>query len=121
MAKYFLEDEIYYKNQKQPLRKTIITKIIPEPNDRTAICYDKLGNEYQLNLSDIYDDNDNPIKDARSMLKMTQAEYAEFIGVPKRTLEDWESQKSNPKPYVLEMIMEKSFARFEIENEKRWK
>lgn len=110
MSKYFIDTEIYFQNKKLPPRKVIIEHIIYEPNGKTAICYDESGNDYRINLIEIYDDNDNPIKDARERLHMTQSEFAKFIDMPKRTLEDWESGKSKPAKYVIEMIMEKVFA-----------
>lgn len=110
MSKYFINREIYYQNQKLPPQKVVIKSIIYELNKKTAICYDEDENEYRINAGEIYDDNDNPIKDARERLNMTQVEFAKFIGMPKRTLEDWESGKSKPAKYVMAMIMEKVFA-----------
>lgn len=115
MSKYFIDNNIYFQNKKMPPRKVIIKSMIHEFNGQIAICYDEDGNEYSINVNKIYDDNNNPIKDARERLHMTQAEFAKFIDMPKRTLEDWESGKSKPAKYVLEMIMEKVFAIADME------
>lgn len=37
------------------------------------------------------------IKEARQAAKLTQAEAARCLGIPKRTLQDWESGNRNPK------------------------
>lgn len=44
------------------------------------------------------------IKRLRFYSGMSQAEFAAYLGVPKRTLEDWESGKRKIKPYVLKAI-----------------
>lgn len=98
-----------------PPRKVIIQSMIDEPNGKSATCYDEDGNDYVISKKEIYDDHDNPIKDARERLHMTQTEFAKFIDMPKRTLEDWESGKSKPAKYVMEMIMEKVFAIADME------
>lgn len=40
------------------------------------------------------------IKEARAKSGLSQAEAAKYIGVPKRTLEDWEAGKRTPPAYV---------------------
>lgn len=115
MSKYFIDKEIYFQNKKLPPRKVIIQSMIYKAGDESAICYDEDRNEYSIKTKEIYDDHDNPIKDARERLHMTQTEFAKFIDMPKRTLEDWESGKSKPAKYVMEMIMEKVFAIADME------
>ena len=110
MSKYFIDKEIYFQNKKLPPRKVIIVSMKYEKENEYATCYDEDGNDYEIKIEEIYDDKDNPIKDARERLHMTQSEFAKFIDMPKRTLEDWESGKSKPPKYVMEMIMEKVFA-----------
>lgn len=51
--KYFIDDNIWYHGEKQPPRKVRLPTVIPDPNGRTALCYDEDENEYTLNLSDI--------------------------------------------------------------------
>ena len=45
-----------------------------------------------LNYDEIIEGKD--VKQLRVALKMTQAEFANYFGIPKRTLEDWERQKA---------------------------
>ena len=48
------------------------------------------------------------IKEAREQARMTQAETAELLGIVKRTLEDWESGRRNPKQgerYYIDRIL----------------
>ena len=68
------------------------------------------GNDYRLKNDEIFDDNDNPIKDARNRLGLSQAKFAEKFEIPLRTLEDWESGKSKPSKYVMNLLLEKVFS-----------
>ena len=110
LSKYFIDKEIYFQNKKLPPRKVIIKSMIYKEGNESAICYDEDGNEYSINVKEIYDDKGNAIKDARERLHMTQSEFAKFLDMPKRTLEDWENGKSKPAKYIIEMMMEKVFA-----------
>lgn len=47
------------------------------------------------------------IKEARAIANITQAQAAELLQIPKRTLEDWESGKRKPPEYVEKMVIEK--------------
>lgn len=47
------------------------------------------------------------IKEARKAAGLTQAAAAEMIGVPKRTWEDWETDRRHPPQYVEKLIIEK--------------
>lgn len=47
------------------------------------------------------------IKEARKAAGLTQAAAAEMIGVPKRTWEDWESERRHPPQYVEKLVVEK--------------
>lgn len=47
------------------------------------------------------------IKEARKVARLTQAAAAETIGVPKRTWEDWETDRRHPPKYVENLIVEK--------------
>ena len=53
--KYFIDDNIWYQGKKQPSRKVEIVTMYKEPNGKTAVCYDKDGDEYRLNLNEIFD------------------------------------------------------------------
>lgn len=110
MSKYFIDKEIYFQGKKQPPRKIILYNV-DESNDGTMIkAQDELGNYYNLELSEVFDDNDNPIKDARTRLGLSQEKFANLFEIPKRTLEDWETQKSKPPKYVENLIIEKVFS-----------
>lgn len=47
------------------------------------------------------------IKEARIKSGMSQLEASEFLQIPKRTLEDWESGRRKPPEYVEKMVVEK--------------
>jgi transcriptional regulator with XRE-family HTH domain len=49
------------------------------------------------------------IKELRTAAGMTQKAFSEYFGIPKRTIEDWESEKPTAKtarcqPYVIALI-----------------
>ena len=44
------------------------------------------------------------IKELRIKSGMTQKAFAEYFGIPKRTLEDWEGGKSKCADYLLRLI-----------------
>lgn len=110
MSKYFIDREIYFQGKRQPPRKVILHKIYNNFNNHSVIAYDELDNEYVLETTEIYDDNDNPIKDARTKLGLSQEKFATLFEIPKRTLEDWETKKSKPPKYVEKLIIEKAFS-----------
>jgi len=43
-------------------------------------------------------------KDLKSQTGMTQQQLADFLNIPKRTIENWDSGTSKCPPYVLELI-----------------
>ena len=47
------------------------------------------------------------IKAARATAGLTQRQAAERIGVPLRTLEQWEIGRRNPPDYVLRSVIER--------------
>ena len=47
------------------------------------------------------------IKEARQVVGITQKELSEFLEIPLRSLENWESGKRTPPPYVEKLIVEK--------------
>ena len=57
MAKYFIDKEIYFQNIKQPPRKVLLPVVIANADGQTALCYDEDGNNYTLNISEIFEDN----------------------------------------------------------------
>lgn len=44
------------------------------------------------------------IRRLREVTKLSRREFAEHIGIPLRTIEDWESGRRNPPEYVIELI-----------------
>lgn len=44
------------------------------------------------------------IKDMRRALGMTQAEFAAALGIPRRSVQNWEKEVSTPPAYVVELI-----------------
>lgn len=44
------------------------------------------------------------IKEMRTACGMTQASFSEYFGIPKRTIEDWESGRRAAPEYVKNLI-----------------
>lgn len=44
------------------------------------------------------------IETIRSMTKLNRTKFAEKYGIPLRTMEDWEHEKSNPPAYVVDLL-----------------
>lgn len=44
------------------------------------------------------------IKEIRQSVQMTQKQFAEFLGIPKRTIENWEMGQRSPPEYVINLI-----------------
>ena len=44
------------------------------------------------------------IKELRTLSGMTQKEFAEYFGISKRNIEDWEADERKCKPYLVELI-----------------
>lgn len=44
------------------------------------------------------------IKSLRSATGMTQAAFAEHLGIPRRTIEDWERELRHAPEYVINLI-----------------
>ena len=53
----------------------------------------------------------NKIKALRQQKGMTQKAFAEFLGIPLRTIEQWEGNKRTPPEYLVNLI------RFRIEHD----
>jgi DNA-binding transcriptional regulator YiaG len=47
------------------------------------------------------------IKEARIKAGLTQEKLSDLLGIPKRSIENWEGGKRNPPPYVERLIVEK--------------
>lgn len=44
------------------------------------------------------------IKALREATGLTQQKFADLLGIPKRTIENWEGGKSHPPEYVMRLI-----------------
>lgn len=44
------------------------------------------------------------IKELRKKTGLTQARFAELLGVPKRSIENWEEGKNKPPEYLVKLI-----------------
>jgi DNA-binding transcriptional regulator YiaG len=44
------------------------------------------------------------IKELREKSKMTQKAFSDYFGIPKRTIEDWESGRRKPPQYLVDLI-----------------
>lgn len=44
------------------------------------------------------------IKEIRAQCGMTQAQLSERLGIPKRTIEDWERGARKPPEYIINLI-----------------
>ena len=49
----------------------------------------------------------NGIREARKKAGMTQKEMADFFGMPKRNIENWEGGKNDPPGWVERLIIDK--------------
>lgn len=43
-------------------------------------------------------------RDLRKLSGMTQKAYSAYFGIPVRTVEDWDTGKRVPPPYLLELM-----------------
>ena len=44
------------------------------------------------------------VKEMRKSAGMTQQQFSELLHIPKRTVQDWEGEKSTPPVYIVELI-----------------
>lgn len=44
------------------------------------------------------------VKELRTAAGMTQKDFSEYFGIPKRTIENWEGSKSEPPEYLVKLI-----------------
>lgn len=44
------------------------------------------------------------IKDLRARTGLTQREFAEHFGIPRRTIENWEAGVNQPPQYVISLL-----------------
>ena len=53
--------------------------------------------------------NQITIKEARQEVGLTQKALSEWLNIPKRTIENWEGGKSEPKDRIEKLLVEKIF------------
>ena len=56
---------------------------------------------------------ENPFKELRQASGMTQKAFAEYFGIPKRTIEDWERGERKCAPYLIDLM------KYKLDNEKK--
>lgn len=61
------------------------------------------------------------IKELRNLTNMTQREFGEYLKIPQRTIENWESEQRTPPEYVIELIEYKIKKEIEIMKERELK
>ena len=44
------------------------------------------------------------IKELRALTGMSQVKFSKYLGIPRRTIEDWERDLHLPPTYVVELI-----------------
>ena len=44
------------------------------------------------------------LQELRSLSGMTQQQFADYFGIPKRTIEDWEAGRRTPTEYIMGLI-----------------
>lgn len=49
-------------------------------------------------------ENANRIRELRDSIGLTRKEFSEHIGIPVRTLEDWEAGRRTPPEYIPRLI-----------------
>ena len=49
----------------------------------------------------------NKIKEARKAAGLTQREMSELLGIPMRTIQDWENDRRTPPDWAEKLILEK--------------
>lgn len=47
------------------------------------------------------------VKEARQSVGLTQQALSDWLGIPKRTIEDWDASKSKPKEWIEKLLIEK--------------
>lgn len=46
----------------------------------------------------------NEVKEIRALTGLSQVNFAKRYNIPRRTLENWESEKAIPPAYVIELL-----------------
>lgn len=57
-----------------------------------------------VQIYDLHEPHVRTIKELRTACDMTQKEFSEYFGIPKRTIEDWEAGRRKPSQWAVELI-----------------
>ena len=99
-----------------PSHKYYITTLLPRQYVRYNFAYsvkhsyDHIGDQFdKLSQKEMIfmSEPDNRIKAARKAAGLTQRSMSEKLGIPRRTIEDWDSGKSYPPLWVEALLLEK--------------
>lgn len=60
-----------------------------------------------------------PIRKARKAAGFTQREMSEYLGIPLRTIENWEMGVNSPSPWAERLIIEKIEQYIKERNQKK--
>lgn len=99
--RYLMENYNYIMNDKQ--RKIIQDKL------------DLLNGEtfhFEQDMSETFKSLQSDVLKLRNLTRMNRKEFAEYFGIPYRTVEDWENKKSTCSSYLFELMkfkIEKDF------------
>ena len=64
----------------------------------------KSAKSVDIGISMIYIIDMKDIKELRKQLNMSQGQFAEYFGIPKHTLQQWEQGLRTPPAYVFSMM-----------------
>lgn len=59
------------------------------------------------------------IKEARQKARLTQEEMSHLLGIPKRTIGDWETETRTPPPYVEKLVVAELQRMYPVEYQKK--
>lgn len=60
--------------------------------------------QWAADLENIWTVSHMTVKDMRKACGMTQEKLSEYLDIPKRTIQNWDSEHRAPAPYVARMI-----------------
>lgn len=72
-------------------------------NDMKVAVYMRVGNKDQITGGS----KEMSFKELRRMSGMTQKEFQDYFGIPKRNIEDWDRGVAKCKPYLIDLMLYK--------------
>lgn len=85
-----------------------MTEFGKEVSMRYSDCQRADGDCSACSLSNYNKDcRNNPVNEIaflRRQASLTQKAFAELTGIPKRTIEQWESERRNPPDYLIKLL-----------------